>query len=90
MNKHLYISYLEKGKKVFLNSNFRKKQQTNNTINKIKDENGIKYTSTTEIIDVLMTFYDKLYTNNDIIISIVLIVKKSVIMKRKCVMKYQH
>lgn len=43
-----------------------------------------------------MNFYDKLYTSNDIeivdiqITSKVLIVEKSVIMKRKCVMKYQH
>lgn len=59
--------WLEKGEKstsYFLN--LEKRQQTNNAINKIKDENGIEYTTTTEIIDVLMNFYDKLYTSNDI------------------------
>lgn len=55
----LYGLKRRKSTSYFLNIE-KNQQTTNNTINKINDENGIEYTTTVEIIDVLINFYDKL------------------------------
>ena len=58
-------TWIEKGEKstsYFLN--LEKKQQSSNTITKLKDDHGIEYTDTTGILDCLIKFYETLYSSD--------------------------
>ena len=58
-------TWIEKGEKstsYFLN--LEKKQQSSNTITKLKDDHGIEYINTTGILDCLIKFYETLYSSD--------------------------
>ena len=60
-SRSIWIEKGEKSSSYFLN--LERKQQTNNTINKVKNENQSEYTDNKEIMDCLINFYKTLYSS---------------------------
>ena len=60
-SRSIWIEKGEKSSSYFLN--LERKQQTNNTINKVKNENQSEYTDNKGLMDCLINFYKALYSS---------------------------